>query len=189
MTEAKKDPVPVFVLKRLGGQAPEFDMPVDIKKLDGTPARLTLRCKALKKREWGAIKDKRQREAVEATLDASDAAAGAAAPAPAASAKASRKSKSKESPAPEVEVPADAAGLRDVVLRTLEENSIVGAVNEALKIDTALVLNFAIGWELEDEFNADALCTLEDEFAGALEAAMNAYDRAIFRGHVGNLKP
>lgn len=187
MTEAKKDTVPVFVLKRLGSQAPEFDMPVDIQKLDGTPARLTLRCKALKKTEWAGIKDARQREAIEATLNAKVAAETKAQDKPASDEKATKgKAKPK---APAADIPKDANALREVVLRTFDENTLTSAVNDALKTDASLVLKFAIGWDLEDEFTAANLEALENEFAGSLEAAANAYNLAVFHGRVGNSKP
>lgn len=185
MTDSKKEPVAVFILKRLGAQAPEFDLPVDIQKLDGTPARLVLRCKALRKTEWAAIKDARQRELIESTLDTKVA---AEADAVAASDKAPKRGRKKAADATD-DTPKDANALREVVLRTFDENSLVGAVNDALKADAALVLKFAIGWELEDEFNEQNLGALEDEFAGAMETAINAYDRAVFRGQVGNSKP
>jgi hypothetical protein len=187
MTEAKKDTVPVFVLKRLGSQAPEFDMPVDIQKLDGTPARLTLRCKALKKTEWAGIKDARQREAIEATLNAKVAADTNAQEKPASEENATKgKAKAK---APAAETPKDASALREVVLRTFDENTLTSAVNDALKTDASLVLKFAIGWDLEDEFSVENLQALENEFAGSLEAAANAYNLAVFHGRVGNSKP
>ena len=183
---SKKDPVPVFVIKRLGGQAPEFDMPVEIRKLDGTPASLTFRCKALKKTEWAAIKDARQREAIEATLNEKEA-AGSAAVEP--QEKAPKRGARKPKAGTEAEAPATAKALREVVLRTFDENSLLSAVKDALKTDASLVEKFAIGWELEDEFNTANLEALENEFAGSLEAAINAYARAVFRGQVKNSKP
>lgn len=38
----------------------------------------------------------------------------------------------------------------------------------------------------EDEFTADSLVEMEDQFSGFLGAALNAYDRAIYHGRVGN---
>lgn len=188
MADTKKEPVPVFVIKRLGDQVPQFDLPVSIQKLDGTPAQITLRCNAMKKTEWAAIKDTRQREAVEATLGVHEAAAPAAEPEVEQAGKkpAGKRKPTKAAPTPEGAP--DPAKLRETVLRTLAENSMEGAVNEALKADVGLVMKFAIGWELEDDFNATTLAALENEFAGSLEAAMNAYDRAIFRGQLGNSK-
>jgi hypothetical protein len=188
---SKKDPVPVFVIKRLGGQAPEFDMPVEIRKLDGTPASLTFRCKALKKTEWAAIKDARQREAIEATLNEKEAAESAAVEPPAAEPqeKAPKRGARKPKAGTEAEAPATAKALREVVLRTFDENSLLSAVKDALKTDASLVEKFAIGWDLEDEFNTANLEALENEFAGSLEAAINAYNQAVFRGQVKNSKP
>jgi hypothetical protein len=185
MTEAKKDPVPVFVLKRLGSQAPEFDMPVDIQKLDGTPARLTLRCKALKKTEWAGIKDARQREAIEATLKADETTEERK------PVQTSKKSGGKGKDAERAETPqvVDRAEMRAAVLKTLAENGFSAAVDKALEADTTIVMKFAIGWELEDEFSAANITALDNEFAGSMEAILNAYDRAIFRGQVGNSKP
>lgn len=169
--------VPATVLKRLGTQCPEFALPVTIQRLDGAAVQIDLRCKALRKSEWAKVRDERQRALLEslapaptgpAPTEAAPAPADAAAPAPA------------EPAATEPARPIDAA------LQALHTTGFGANVAKGLRSDAELVLTFALGWGLEDDFTADGLMALEDEFGGATRAIITAYETAIFHGRLGN---
>lgn len=64
--------------------------------------------------------------------------------------------------------------------------SFLAVVGGEMKKGTDLLLSFATGWDLEDDFSAATLVDMEDRFAGSLSAALTAYDAAIFHGRLGN---
>lgn len=158
----KTKSIPVARLKSLGTQAPQFDLPITVSKLDGTVAQLLLRCKAMRKTEWSKLRDERHREALEATLRPAD------------------------DQAISVHRIEDEEPQRlDILLARGYET----IVRSGLQRDAETVLLFASGWDLEDAFTADALMALEDEFGGSLVAILNAYDLAIYQGRLGNSRP
>lgn len=53
----KQKSVPVASLKSLAGMAPEFSLPVKIKRLDGEEITINFTAKALRKKEWAAMRD------------------------------------------------------------------------------------------------------------------------------------
>jgi len=59
-------------------------------------------------------------------------------------------------------------------------------VEEGLQADSATVLEFATGWDLEDPLNAENLQRLEDQCGGALRAIVEAYEMAIYQSRLGN---
>jgi hypothetical protein len=179
--------IPVTKIARLaGGQSPTFPLPVDFKLLDGTPAQITLQCKAHKKTEWAAIRDESQRETVrmifnpeglaelglagELVPDAAppgDDLVDTAAPQPAASA-------------------APALDPLEMALSAIDTNGVLGKVNKALKQDAGLVLKFATGWDLEDAFTLEKIGEAENTFGGFIGNALTAYERAVYQGRLGN---
>lgn len=167
--------IPVTQLKRLGSQAPEFDLPVTITKLDGSAVQITLRCKALRKSAWAKIRDARQREVFERMQKPAETASPAGDDV---LAKESGEGDPKATPAP--------AEPLNPVLEALARSGYEANVGNGLRSDSELVLTFAIGWDLEDEFCLDGLMALEDEFGGTIRAAATAYDQAIFQGRLGN---
>ncbi|SFB74106.1 Phage tail assembly chaperone [Polaromonas sp. OV174] len=54
---AKEKSVPVTSLKTLAGTVPSFDLPVNIKRLDGTETAVTFNAKAMRKTEWADLRD------------------------------------------------------------------------------------------------------------------------------------
>lgn len=171
--------IPVTQLKRLGSQAPEFDLPVTISKLDGVAVQITLRCKALRKSAWAKIRDDRQRELLERMNKPADS-GGPATGAPPADV---------SEPAGQGEKPdasQEPAGTLRPMLEALASSGYEATVTKGLRGDADLVLAFAIGWDLEDEFGLDGLVNLEDEFGGAIRAITTSYDKAIFQGLLGN---
>lgn len=68
----------------------------------------------------------------------------------------------------------------------VEKFSYVNAVDGDMRKMADLVMKFASGWDLEDEFSAANLIDMEDRFGGALNAVAQAYDAAIFHGRLGN---
>jgi hypothetical protein len=156
---AKPKSIPVTSLKRTGGQAPVFDLPVSFPSIRGTVS-FTLTCKALGKKEWSKARDARQAEALEFLR----ASAGEAAQ-------------------PQDEPTGDRidAALADLATKGMEAAVRAGDERTA---DTVLV--FATGWDIDEEFGRDGLVALEDEYGGALAACLRAYDDAIYRGVLGN---
>lgn len=205
-TLAKKDitmaekakAVPVTRIKRLAeGQAPMFTLPVEFKRLDGNPVQVDLQCKALRKTVWSKLRDDVQRAALQAVkVSAPEPEAAPDAPADPAPAEASAGTPADvdllDTAAPAAAPPAPApapANALDFIERAMEritERGIEAGVRKNLADDAALILNFATGWDLEDDFTADSLADMEDQFSGFLGAALNAYDRAIYQGRVGN---
>lgn len=148
--------IPVTKLKKLGTQVPTFEMPVTITKLDGTRAEITFQCKAMRKAEWAKVRDARAAAALEAV----------------------------NKPAPVVE---DAQGtVISQAVQHLKARGFEATVIEGMARDAATITEFARGWDLEDEFNAESLVAMEDEFGGSLIATVTAFDAAIFQGRQGN---
>lgn len=171
----KNQTLAVTIIKRLGGQAPSFELPVTFGAKDGGTLQLTLTCKALKKTEWAAAKDKRQRELLE-NLYKADPALQEAVEAP----KGKKATKAKTDEAEAEKTPLQTA------LETLEKRGMSAAVREGMGHDAALVMEFATGWELEDVFNLASITELENEYGGAINAIVSAYDKAVFQGRLGN---
>ena len=188
--------VAVTRIKRLAeGQAPTFTMPVEFNRLDGTPVIVDLQCKALRKTEWSKLKDDVHRAALQAMQEsAAEPEAVPAAPAPA-EAQPKEKALADEAdlldttaPAP-APAPAPTSGPFDLIekaMARISEKGLEAGVRKNLADDAAMIMHFAFGWDLEDDFTAESLVDLEDRFAGFLAAALNAYDRAIYHGRVGN---
>ena len=178
MSKTTEKTVPVTVLKRLGTQAPEFDLPVTFKRLDGAEVQVKLHCKALRKTEWAKAKDDRQveylRTIYEPVLTASAANQVAAA--------AAGEDQAAGAPAPLID-PAAALAAAVETQRTQGQET---GVRKVLADDVELVMAFAVGWELEDAFTVANLQALGDEFGGAIKAILDAYDAAIFHGRLGN---
>lgn len=166
--------VPVTKLKRLGSQAPTFTLPVDIAKLNGRNHRVVFQCKALRKSEWAKLRDDHQRATMEAVLGGEPAATEVPGDAPDDGVDGEAQVQ-QESQSPL----ADA--LDNILKRGHEAN-----VREGLERDAAVVMAFATGWDLEDDFNADNLQAMEDEFGGSLGAVLMAYNVAIYQGRLGN---
>lgn len=164
----KTKTVPVTLLKRLGSQPPEFTLPVTIHKLNGVAVQISLRCRALRKTEWADARDERQRAALAAL--------------------------NPEAPQPQAEAPADAEATEappakdgmTAALEAIVAKGYAANVRQGLRDDADLVLVFALGWNLEDDFCADGLIALEDEFGGSLREILASYDKAIFHGRLGN---
>lgn len=187
--------VPVTRIKRLAeGQVPSFTLPVEFKRLDGTPVQVDLQCKALRKTHWSKLRDDVQR----AALQAVKAETPAPAPAPAAAPAEGKEDQpaadadllDTAAPAEPVPAPAPAPSspydFIDQAMARINEKGMEAGVRKNLADDAALILNFATGWDLEDEFTADSLVDMEDQFSGFLSAALNAYDLAIYHGRVKN---
>jgi hypothetical protein len=56
-TQDKQKSIPAASIKSLSGIAPEFDMPVNVPRLDGTSVELQMRAKGMRKSEWLALRD------------------------------------------------------------------------------------------------------------------------------------
>jgi len=170
--------IPAIVIKRLGSQAPKFTLAVPITLLDGTLAQVNLDCKALRKTEWAKLRDDVYRN----SLQSAQAALEPAKEEPAADAKPAKGKKAAPAPAAE---PAAPSFIQEAMDRIAERGMEAG-VRDGLKNDTKLIMQFAEGWDLEDEFTEANLQALEDEFGGTMVAAVQAYDRAIYQGRLGN---
>jgi len=172
--------VPVTVLKRLGTQAPTFDLPVTISKLDGGQVKLQINCKALRKTEWAKLRDANHRSILEAVLKRN--------PGDPAEQEEKAGEAATEPPADAADAPVDAppeagidTALDDILSRGHEAN-----VREGLGRDANLILQFATGWDLEDTFDGENLQLLEDEYGGSMIAILLAYETAIYQGRLGN---
>lgn len=64
--------------------------------------------------------------------------------------------------------------------------SFVDFVQTDILKSAGLVMQFAKGWDLEDEFSAESLADMEDRFGGSIGVTLQAYDAAIFHGRLGN---
>lgn len=180
--------VPVTRIKRLAeGQVPSFTMPVEFKRLDGTPVQVDLQCKALRKTAWSKLRDDVQRAALQAVKG------DAAAPVP------KPEVKTEDQPAADADLvdtaapapapataPATPFDFIEQAMTRIAEQGLEAGVRKHLAADADLIMQFATGWDLEDDFTAASLVDLEDECGGFLGAALNAYDRAIYHGRVGN---
>ena len=64
--------------------------------------------------------------------------------------------------------------------------SFVNVIQGGMSKAANLVLKFAIGWDLEDQFTHQSLVELDDRHGGSLRLLLEAYDAAIFNGRLGN---
>ncbi len=53
----KQKSIPAMSIKSLGGIAPEFDLTVNVPRVDGSTVELKLRARGMKKSEWAALRD------------------------------------------------------------------------------------------------------------------------------------
>ncbi len=187
--------VPVTRIKRLAeGQVPSFTLPVEFKRLDGATVQVDLQCKALRKTQWSKLRDDVQRSALEAVKADTPAPAPelAAVPVEGEENQPAAEADLLDTAAPVEPVPAPAPApsnpfdFIDQAMARINERGMEAGVRKNLADDAALIVKFATGWDLEDEFSADSLVDMEDLFSGFLGAALNAYDRAIYHGRVGN---
>lgn len=65
MSAKEQKSIPATTLKLLGNKPAEFDMPVTLNQLGGEPLTFSIKCKALKKDEWAALRDARQKSILE----------------------------------------------------------------------------------------------------------------------------
>lgn len=161
MSKTTEKTLPVTILKRLGTKAPEFELPVTFPLLSGGEAKITLQCKALRKTEWAGLKDAAHRKHLERLF---------------------------QPPAQQVASATEptAEDALKAALSAWDENGHAPSVRKSLADDVGLVMAFAIGWDLEDEFSADSVMQLGDDYGGSIKAILEAYDAAIFAGRLGN---
>lgn len=57
MSKTDQKSIPAVSLKSLGGAAPEFAMPVEVKRRDGAVVAIAFTVKGLRKSEWAAHRD------------------------------------------------------------------------------------------------------------------------------------
>lgn len=63
---------------------------------------------------------------------------------------------------------------------------IVDVVRETMAAESALVMEFATGWDLSDELSAESLQRLENKCGGSISAMISKYEIAIYQGRLGN---
>ena len=163
MSEKSIQPIKLKTLAK--GQAASFPLTIPLQRLDGVPLQLTVTFAAHGKRAWSKIKDE-----FYAQLRA-DAAARVAA---------------EDTPAVTIEHLDGTTETVDAITEADDTHTLAGRVGKAIANDAQLVLQIAKGWDLEDPFTTESLEDLEDQFGGALTAMVNAYDRAIYQGQLGN---
>ncbi|MFT3815438.1 MAG: phage tail assembly chaperone [Acidovorax sp.] len=57
----KQKSIPAASIQLLGAQPAEFDLPITLEKLDGETLEFAIRAKTMRKSQWAAIRDERQR--------------------------------------------------------------------------------------------------------------------------------
>lgn len=60
------------------------------------------------------------------------------------------------------------------------------AIDRAISANAGLVMEFATGWSLTDDFNLKNLEDLEDRFGNTLDQLIKAMDKAVYQGQLGN---
>ncbi|KQR62659.1 phage tail assembly chaperone [Acidovorax sp. Leaf160] len=159
---AKEKTVPVTVLTTLGDQVPTFEMPITLKKLDGSDVQFKVTCKALRKTEWAGHRDARQRALFEGMQAANK--------------------KAEELTA----AGGDAPSYIETAIANIETYGAEAGIREGITLDAALILQFAEGWSLTEPLTAKTLELMEDKFGGSLGNIIGAYDKAIYQGRLGN---
>lgn len=139
----KKKTVQVTSLKSIGVGAPEFHLPVSIKKLNGDEVTIGFTAKALRKTEWAAMRDELFKDVKVQDVDSDES-------------------------------------------EPVKNPSFSDAVQGGMSKSADLVMKFAIGWDLEDQFTNLSLVEMEDQLGGSLAKTLEAYDAAIFHGRLGN---
>ena len=85
---------------------------------------------------------------------------------------------------------ADEAQARsDARVKAIDEGTrlrLADIVRESMASDAAIVLRFAIGWDLSEPLTAENLAKLENMAGGSLAAIVAAYETAIYHGRLGN---
>ena len=67
-----------------------------------------------------------------------------------------------------------------------KDKTVEGAFKSAIENNVEFIFKIAEGWDLEDEFNAENLSLLDDEYQGAITAIGEAYRSALVEGKVKN---
>lgn len=67
-----------------------------------------------------------------------------------------------------------------------KDKTIEGAFKSAIDNNVDFVLKIAEGWDLDDEFNAENIALLDDEYQGAITAIGEAYRSALVEGRAKN---
>lgn len=147
-------------LQSLNGQVPIFPVPLDLQRFDGETVRVTIHCKAFPKRVWARMR----REHVDAVLAEErelQAADKAAAEAAAAEGEAAKPG-----------------------MPRLDE-----LMDRGVQRDGVFFAQVAQSWSLPEPCDAEGLMTLDDNFGDALTRLLEAYERAIYQGQLGNFAP
>ena len=67
-----------------------------------------------------------------------------------------------------------------------EKIKIVNIVRDGMTADSALVMEFAIGWDFADPLSIESLTKLENKCGGAISSIIGKYEVAIYQGRLGN---
>lgn len=67
-----------------------------------------------------------------------------------------------------------------------EKIKIANVVRDGMSADSALVMEFAIGWDFSDPLSVESLIKLENKCGGAIGAIIGKYEVAIYQGRLGN---
>lgn len=151
---------PVTELKTIEGQVPEFPVPLDLQRFDGEIVRVTVRCKVFGKRAWSRMR----REHVDAVL-----------------------AEEQELAKAEQEAKTAAAAAGEPAKRAVPHLDEI--LERGMRRDGEFFAQVATGWSLPEPCNADTLADLDDRFANALALLLEAYERTIYQGQLGNFAP
>lgn len=161
----KPETKPVTELQALDGQVLEFPVPLDLQRFDGVTVRVTIHCKVFGKRAWSRMR----REHVDAVM------------------------------AEEVAIERREREAREAALKAAEAEGVAAPkppmprldeiLERGVRRDAEFFAEVATRWSLPEPCNADTLAELDDRFANALTLLMEAYERTIYQGQLGNSAP
>ena len=157
-------------IKSLSGAPEDFHIPITVRELDGTESEIIFTFKGRTLREWHPMAVKRMTEDANAMIDAAE------------------EREKLEGKAADTPDDAEEKPKRKTKAKRLEykEDEMAAAVQKGLARAADILNSIAVGWDLEDEFNAENLQLLCSRYPGVHQSAWEKYDARIRGNRLGN---
>ena len=159
-------------IKTLSGAPADFHIPITVHELDGSEAEIIFTLKGRTLRDWHPMAVKRMTEDANMMIDAAE-----------------ERDKLTEAMG-DGDGGEDAQPKRKKAAKTkrleFKEQEAQDVLQKGLARSAEIVLEVAVGWDLEDEFNAENLKVLCSRYPGVHQQLWEKYDARIRGNRLGN---
>lgn len=157
-------------IKSLSGAPADFHIPITVRELDGSESEIIFAFKGRTLSDWHPMAIKRMTEDANAMIDAAE------------------EREKLEGQAADTPDEAEEKPKRKTKAKRLEykEDEMTAAVQKGLARSAGILLEIAVGWDLEDEFTAENLQLLCSRYPGVHQQAWEKYDARIRGNRLGN---